>query len=333
MLLTVGMPLYNDAKLLPGAIESVLNQTFSDFEFIIVDNCSTDGSYEIAKKYAEKDSRIKLYRNHKNVGAFNNFRIIERIPKADFFCFKSSDDKIAPTYFEELLKLLKSDNEAVLAYSNADNVDDNLYSYDSENPLERAKKMARTFRFGHVNYGIYRTFVWDEISPPMRLQGNDHYLLMDVCFYGKILYLDKVLYYRNVPEVRIRENYASLCGINENDPYSMIRWLAVLIGHMRVIQKSDVIKNKNLFCREIAEITFNRYGKEIIKEFQILKKSFKVLRRIKDENRQWKLFEMEILLREVKTDLEYVPHFHEYLFKETSSLWKILRILKRKLLS
>lgn len=325
------MPLYNDAKFLPEVIESVLNQTFTDFEFIIVDNCSTDGSYEIAKKYAENDARIKVYRNRINVGAFNNFRILQRMPKAEFFCQKSSDDIIAPTYFKELIELLKANPDAELVYSNADNVPGTLYSYDSENPLERAKKMAETFCYGHVGYGIYRSSIWNEIQSPMKLQHNDHILFMDLCLHGKVLYLDKVLYYRNVPEIRVRESFAALCGAKEGGDYPDIGWLEMLIGHIRIVQNSTIVKDKKVFCCEIAEIIYKRFGNAIIKEYLLLAKSLKTLRRIKDDNKQWKVLERDNLLREAKIAVEYIPHFHKYLFKETSKLWKLFRKIKRKI--
>ena len=66
-LVSVIMPTYNVEKYVGEAIESILNQTYENFEFIIVDDCSTDSTYEICKKYANQDSRIKLYKNSENL--------------------------------------------------------------------------------------------------------------------------------------------------------------------------------------------------------------------------------------------------------------------------
>jgi glycosyltransferase len=63
---SVIMPVYNTEKYLPQAIESILNQDFSDFEFIILDDCSKDKSFEICQLYAQKDKRIKLFKNKEN---------------------------------------------------------------------------------------------------------------------------------------------------------------------------------------------------------------------------------------------------------------------------
>lgn len=65
-LVSVIMPTYNVEQFVAEAIESILNQSYSNIEFVIVDDCSTDNTYKICEKYAQKDSRIKLLRNEKN---------------------------------------------------------------------------------------------------------------------------------------------------------------------------------------------------------------------------------------------------------------------------
>ncbi|MFT4326657.1 MAG: glycosyltransferase family 2 protein [Candidatus Woesearchaeota archaeon] len=65
---SVLMPNYNGERFIAEAIESILRQTFTDFEFIIVDDCSTDESWKIIQRYARKDKRIRAFRNKRNVG-------------------------------------------------------------------------------------------------------------------------------------------------------------------------------------------------------------------------------------------------------------------------
>ena len=65
-LISILMPTYNVERFVGEAVESILNQTWTNFEFIIVDDCSTDRTYDILKKYAAKDSRIHLFRNEIN---------------------------------------------------------------------------------------------------------------------------------------------------------------------------------------------------------------------------------------------------------------------------
>ena len=66
--ISVIMSVYNGEEYLPASIESILNQSFSDFEFIIIDDGSTDNTYDIIKKYQQIDSRIISIKNEKNIG-------------------------------------------------------------------------------------------------------------------------------------------------------------------------------------------------------------------------------------------------------------------------
>lgn len=91
-LVSVIMPVYNTEKWVEQAIRSVLNQSFSDFEFIIIDDCSTDRSYDICKLYAQKDNRIRLYRNDTNRGvAFCKNRAIN-LSTTNYIAAQDSDD-------------------------------------------------------------------------------------------------------------------------------------------------------------------------------------------------------------------------------------------------
>ena len=90
--ISVIMPVFNTEKYVWEAIESILNQSFSDFEFIIIDDCSTDKSYGVCDEYAEKDKRIRLYRNEKNKGiSFTRNRLIN-LSKTNFIATQDSDD-------------------------------------------------------------------------------------------------------------------------------------------------------------------------------------------------------------------------------------------------
>lgn len=86
------MPVHNGAQHLKQAIESVLNQTFSDFEFIVIDDGSTDNSLEIIDSFAKKDSRIKLVKNKKKLGLQKSLNIGIKIARGDFIARIDHDD-------------------------------------------------------------------------------------------------------------------------------------------------------------------------------------------------------------------------------------------------
>lgn len=117
-------PCYNSEQFLAETIESVLCQTFSNWEMLIVDDCSTDKSYEIASEYAKRDSRIKVYRNEKNQGAFfsRNFAIEQA--RGKYIAFLDSDDLWLPVKLEKQLAFMQS-NDCDFCFSEYEWIDEN----------------------------------------------------------------------------------------------------------------------------------------------------------------------------------------------------------------
>ncbi len=104
---SVGMPVYNGAETLPAALDSLLAQTYTDFEVLINDNASTDATEAICRAYAARDSRIRYERNSANLGAAGNFnRVFERARGAYFKWF-ACDDLLAPDYLAECVAALE----------------------------------------------------------------------------------------------------------------------------------------------------------------------------------------------------------------------------------
>jgi len=93
---SVCIPVYNRPVYVAEAIESVLGQTFTDFELIVTDNCSTDNTPEVIKSYAAKDNRIKYYRNQSNMGAFSNALKAILLSQGQYLKQLCSDDKLSP---------------------------------------------------------------------------------------------------------------------------------------------------------------------------------------------------------------------------------------------
>ena len=106
-LISLIMPVYNDERHIKIAIDSVLNQSYSNWELIIVDDCSTDDTVNTIKAY--NDSRIKLFTLNKNSGgAFYPRQIALNYAKAEFICTLDSDDFLEPLYFEKMINRIIS---------------------------------------------------------------------------------------------------------------------------------------------------------------------------------------------------------------------------------
>jgi len=111
------MPVYNTAKYLDECIWSILNQTFTDFEFIISDDWSTDWSKEIIKKYAEKDNRIIFLDNPKNRWIVANLNDCLDKAQWEFIAIMESDDVSMPERFEIELNEFENDNDLMLVWT------------------------------------------------------------------------------------------------------------------------------------------------------------------------------------------------------------------------
>lgn len=139
-LISIITPNYNCARFIAQTIESVLAQTYTNWEMLIVDDCSTDGSYEIAREYAEKDSRIKVFRNEKNSGAaVSRNRAIEA-SSGEYVAFLDSDDLWLPEKLERQLNFMQ-ENNCDFSFTEYEHIDE-----DSRSLL----KVARVIR--HLSY-------------------------------------------------------------------------------------------------------------------------------------------------------------------------------------
>ncbi|MFD1872258.1 glycosyltransferase family 2 protein [Hymenobacter bucti] len=123
---SVILPNYNHARFLPQRIESILTQSFADFELLLLDDCSPDNSREIIKQYAAQDARIQTVFNEKNSGStFKQWNKGIALAKGEYVWLAESDDFAAPDFLETLLARLESDEEIVLAYANSVDIDEN----------------------------------------------------------------------------------------------------------------------------------------------------------------------------------------------------------------
>ena len=118
--ISVIMPVYNTEKYVWEAIESILIQSFKDFEFIIVDDCSIDKSYEICKEYADRDDRIKLFRNEKNLWVVKTRnRLFENISQeTKYIAILDADDVSIIYRLEKEFQFLESNLDYSVVGSN-----------------------------------------------------------------------------------------------------------------------------------------------------------------------------------------------------------------------
>ena len=116
---------YNGEKYLRDQIDSILNQTYADFNLIISDDASTDDTVKILEEYKKKDSRITVYIQEKNIGSNNNFEFLLTKVQNDYYMLSDQDDIWEKEKIEKSVKKIKETN-ADLVFSDLAVVDANL---------------------------------------------------------------------------------------------------------------------------------------------------------------------------------------------------------------
>jgi len=124
VLVSVLMPNYNYGRYISGAIESVLNQTFEDFELIIFDDCSTDDSRKIIESYQVKDKRIKSFFHEKNIGIALTTNDLQSKASGKYIAHLDSDDLWEPSKLSNQLAILQK-NDSMIVWSEGRVIDEN----------------------------------------------------------------------------------------------------------------------------------------------------------------------------------------------------------------
>lgn len=113
---SIGVPVYNGEPFLKQALESLLAQTFTDFEVIISDNASTDSTPEICQEFAARDRRVRYHRNARNTGMIANFRNVLELATGDFFMWACADDIRPPDAVKTLVAAFLNNPQAVMTH-------------------------------------------------------------------------------------------------------------------------------------------------------------------------------------------------------------------------
>lgn len=184
-LVSVLMTSYNREKYITEAIESVLASTYTNFEFIICDDCSADDTYEIEKKYAAKDSRIKLYRNEKNLGDFPNRDKAASYASGAYLKYVDSDDIIYPHGLQKMIDAMLEFPDAVLGLSQIVNDINAVSKYPIVISSERAYQ-EHFYGYGTLRYGPTGAIIKKEVLLEMGGFGNNRFVA-DTALWLKIV--------------------------------------------------------------------------------------------------------------------------------------------------
>ena len=212
--ITIGLPVYNGDKFIHNAINSLLNQTFTDFELIISDNASTDATTSICEEYAKKDSRILFLKQKSTNKALWNFNFVLQEAKSEYFMWASADDIWHPEYIEKNLMFLEKNPDFVGSTSEVelfneiwDEKDFERFKdtkpkkkYEWVHPLIGTfeQKVKFLFDFGRFEYlySIYRTEHLKKCIIKKEFMSWEVPLILKTLKYGNLNVEDGVMMYK-----------------------------------------------------------------------------------------------------------------------------------------
>jgi glycosyltransferase involved in cell wall biosynthesis len=215
--LSIGLPVYNAEAFLPQALDSLLQQTFEDFEIVVCDNASTDSTEQICRSYAGRDPRIRYFRNVTNLGAIANFNKTFELASAPLFKWAAHDDLHRNDYLENCIRLLDNDPAAVLAHSGTAFIGENGQEFpfdtitasyidpktgahqkpdsptigDSPIPAARFWQVISRARWGSHMFAVIRRDALQRTQLLPNFAGSDRAMLAELALLGR---------FRAVPE-------------------------------------------------------------------------------------------------------------------------------------
>ena len=225
--LSIGLPVYNGERHLTESIEAVLGQSYEDFELIISDNASTDGTADICHRYGKLDSRLRYIRQPRNIGLSPNHNFVVQQARGEFFKWAAADDLYGRDLLKRCVEALDEHPDVVLAHSYEAVVDDasnvtQAMDYPLATDSPRAPERFRSILFGSSGlfesnepghrrltrvdnngilracdeYGVIRTHVMRQIAPLASYHHSDRIVVCELALYGKFHVTPEWLYFR-----------------------------------------------------------------------------------------------------------------------------------------
>jgi glycosyltransferase involved in cell wall biosynthesis len=258
----VGLPVYNGESFLGRAIDTLLAQTYRDFELIIVDNASTDRTGAICQAYAENDPRVHYWRNARNLGAMRNFRRAFELSHGELFKWAAHDDEHEHEFLERCVAALDADPGLVLAYSQTRDIDaggatlgigSTGLDTNDEEVVRRFRSLVRRNYHCVPAFGVARAAVLRRTRLLQSYADCDRVLLAEIGLAGRIVELPEPLFVRREHPNRSVCQYRSRQTRSEwFDPSRAGRpsfpYTRQLMGYLTAIRRASISPFERAQC-------------------------------------------------------------------------------------
>ena len=278
---SIGMPVFNGGDFLTTTLNSLVRQTFSDYELIISDNGSTDSTQSICESFAERHTNIRYYRHAKNAGAAWNFNYVFQSACGDYFKWAAHDDILAPTCLASLVGILDAHSSVVLAYTRALLINENdevvgLLHDGLDRRQSYASDRIRNYSPAACNpvFGLIRRSALTKTSLIGPYPSSDMILLWQPLLLGEIHEYPKVLFLRRShPKSSVRANPDFSSRMNWFAPGRKARFYLPTANRVRryllAIVDSDLPKKEKMRCYSVLARRFVLHPKWVLKDFSV----------------------------------------------------------------
>ena len=220
-----GMTLFNKAEFLPKSMESILQQTYSNFGLIAIDNASTDNTSEIMNSYVKKDPRIDYTKNSSNIGLIENWKkafytALSLYPKMEYFAWASDHDIWHKDWLSKHVDVLNTNRNAVLAYPIVEPIDEygnkiplKLPSYQNTNMSKYNRMISVSTRMkgvGNMIYGLFRTELLLKAGVHPYCIMPDRSMLLEIALYGSFIQVEEPLWQRRYFKTNVNQENLSV---------------------------------------------------------------------------------------------------------------------------
>jgi glycosyltransferase involved in cell wall biosynthesis len=206
---TIGIPVYNGSNFLSHALDSILEQTYSDFEVIVSDNASTDPTQELVLDYAARDARIRYFRNDENIGAARNYNRTFALASGGYFKWFAHDDVLAPNYLARCVEVLDREAEVVLSFPRFAYIDEHGdvlaeppgdLSLRSDDVAARVRMLVQhELEDSHIFWAVFGLARTDVLRKTRLIDSHvasDQTLLIELALLGKFAQIPDPLFFR-----------------------------------------------------------------------------------------------------------------------------------------
>jgi len=223
---SIGLPVYNGENFVEHALRSLLEQTFEDFEVVISDNASTDGTEAICRDFAARDARVRYTRSPSNLGAAPNYHRVFHAARGRYFKWAAHDDVCRPDFLRTCVEVLEADETVVLAFPRTATIDHTgrvTKEWPPRHQLEDASPVARFAEAlepleTHPIWGVMRTEALGRTPLLGSYPGHDLPLLAELALLGRFHQVQDVLFLQR--EHRDR----SVRAHDFRDPHRAVVW-------------------------------------------------------------------------------------------------------------